>query len=66
MDETCEHERDEGCLQSFLVKSEGKISFEIARRKWKDNIKMYLKEILWGWGGAGFISLRIKTSDVSL
>jgi hypothetical protein len=65
MDETCEHERDEGCLQSFLGKSEGKISLEIARRKWKDNIKMNLKEIVWG-SGFGFISLRIKTSDVSL
>jgi hypothetical protein len=48
MGETCEHERDEGCLQSFLGKSESKISFEIARRKCKDNIKVYLKEIVWG------------------
>jgi hypothetical protein len=39
MGETCEQERDEGRLQSFLGKSEGKISFEIVRRKWKDNIK---------------------------
>jgi hypothetical protein len=44
----CDHERDEGCLQSFLGKSEGKISFEISRRKWKDNVKLYFLEIVWG------------------
>jgi len=48
MGETCEHERNEGCLQSFLGKSEGKILCEIARPKWNDNITLYLKEIEWG------------------
>jgi hypothetical protein len=48
MGATREHERDERCLQSFLGKSEVIISFEIAGHKWKDNINVYLKEIVWG------------------
>jgi len=36
------------CLHSFLGKSKGKILCEIARRKRKDNITLYLKDIVWG------------------
>jgi hypothetical protein len=46
----------------FLVgKPEGKRPLGRRRRKWKDNIKMDLREK--GWGGmSGLIGLRIRTS----
>jgi hypothetical protein len=43
-------------------KPEGKRPLERPRRKWEDNIKMYLGEVeFWVW--IGFIWLRIKTGD---
>jgi hypothetical protein len=36
-------------------KSEGKKPLGISRRRWKDGIKMYLREI--GWGGVEWIHL---------
>jgi hypothetical protein len=39
----------------LVGKPEGKRSLGIPRRKWEDNIKMYLREI--GWGGMDCIEL---------
>jgi hypothetical protein len=39
----------------LLGKPEGKRSLERLRRRWVDNIKMYLREI--GWDGIDWINL---------
>jgi hypothetical protein len=44
MGETYEHEENEGCLQSFLGKPEGKIQFEIAGVSGRIILKCSLKK----------------------
>ena len=45
--------RQEGCVQGFGGRPEGKRRLGKPGRKWKDNIKMYLLEM--GWGGMDWI-----------
>jgi hypothetical protein len=37
----------------LVGKPEGKRPLGRARRRWKDNIKVYVNEIEWGWGERG-------------
>jgi hypothetical protein len=43
-----------------MGRPQGKIPLGRPRRRWEDNIRMDLQEILWGW--TGLIWLRIGTS----
>jgi len=36
------------CLRVLVEKPEGKRLLGIHRRRWKDNIKMDLQEVVWG------------------
>jgi hypothetical protein len=48
MGEACStHGIDEKCVQHFGRKPEGKRPLKRTRRKWEDNIRMYLKVIKW-------------------
>jgi len=44
-----------------VVKREGKRPFGRPRRRWNDNIKMYLQEVGWGGAWTGLIWRRIGT-----
>jgi hypothetical protein len=45
-----------------MIKPEGKRALGRQRRRWADNIRMYLGEI--GWGGwTGLVWLRIGTGE---
>jgi hypothetical protein len=56
------HGRGEKIVQAFGGKSEGKRPFVRPRRKWKDDIRMDLREMGWGmW--SGFSWLRIGTGS---
>jgi hypothetical protein len=49
MDRSCStHGRDQKCVEIFVEKSEGKRSLGRPRHKWKNNIRMDLREIEWG------------------
>jgi hypothetical protein len=49
-----------GAYRVLVGKPEGRRPFERPRRRWKDNIKMDLREVGWGaWTGS--IWLRIGT-----
>jgi hypothetical protein len=49
MDRTCSTHWEKRNLHRFLVgKPEGKRSLRRPRRKWEDNVKIDLREILWG------------------
>jgi hypothetical protein len=37
--------REEDCINFFVRKPEGKRLIAISRRRWKDNTRMYLREI---------------------
>jgi len=49
------HGRDEKCIRSFVGKPQGKRSFGKPRRRWEDDIRMYLREI--GWEDVGRMHL---------
>jgi len=56
MDRACStHERNEKCIQYFCWEPEGKQPLRRPRHRWKDNIRMYLREV--GWEGMGWIYL---------
>jgi hypothetical protein len=44
-----------GAYRDLVGKPEGRRPLGRPRRRWADNIKMYLREI--GWGGADWIDL---------
>jgi hypothetical protein len=46
---------EEECVQGFGGKHRRKETTMKTRRRWEDNIKMYLREI--GWGGMNWIDL---------
>jgi hypothetical protein len=47
MDEACSTKREKGCAYRNMVsKPEGKRSLVTHTRRWQDNIKLYLKEIV--------------------
>jgi hypothetical protein len=53
---------EERCIQGFGGKPEGRRTLERPRRRWKDNIKIDVKEVGWGtWTGS--LWLRIETSS---
>jgi hypothetical protein len=56
MGRACSTNRDKRNAYRILVgKPEGKRPLERPRRRWKDNIRIYLREI--GWGGMDWIDL---------
>jgi hypothetical protein len=51
-----------GAYRALVGKPEGRRPLERPRRRWEDNIKIYLREVGWGaWTGS--IWLRIGTGD---
>jgi hypothetical protein len=40
--------REEDCLRGLVGKPEGKRTLRRPKRRWEDNIKIDLREILWG------------------
>ena len=48
-----------GAYRVLVEKPEGKRPFRRPRRRWEDNIKMDLQEVVW----TGSICLRIGTGD---
>ena len=40
----------ETIIKVLMGKPEGKRPLGIPRRRWEDNIKMDLQEMIWGWG----------------
>ena len=47
----------------LVGRPEGKRPIGTTRRRWKDNIKMDLKEVGWVMLGAGWTLLKIGTND---
>jgi hypothetical protein len=47
---TCSAYGGRGVYRVLVGKPEGKRPLERPRRRWKDNIKMDLKEVTCGWG----------------
>jgi hypothetical protein len=39
-----------GAYRILVGKPEGRKPLGLHRRRWEDNIKMYLREVEWGWG----------------
>jgi hypothetical protein len=37
-----------GAYRAFMGKREGRRQLERLRLRWEDNIKMYLREVVWG------------------
>ena len=51
-----------GAYGVLVGKTEGRRPLGIPRRRWVDNIKMYLREVVWGaWTGSMW--LKIGTGD---
>jgi hypothetical protein len=40
--------REEDCVRGLVGKPEGKRALRKPRRRWEDNIKIDIREILWG------------------
>jgi hypothetical protein len=57
----CTYGRDEKYMQNLVGKSERKRRLGRARRRWKDNIRMVLREI--GWEGVDWIHLAQDTDQ---
>jgi hypothetical protein len=65
MDRVCSiHGEEEECIEILVGKSEGKLPLERHRRRWLDNIKMYLRQDWVVW--SRFIWCRIGTNGGEL
>ena len=50
-------------MQGFGEKPEGRRQLGRRRRRWEDNVKVDLTEVVWEGEGYGSIWLRIRTGD---
>jgi hypothetical protein len=48
---------EEMCIRALVGTPEGRRPLGRSRRRWEDNIKIYLREVGWGGGGIDWINL---------